>query len=609
MAVLPLESLPRGFRFHPTDEELVNHYLKGKINGRINSEVVVIPEVDVCKCEPWDLPDKSVIRSDDPEWFFFSPRDRKYPSGHRSNRATKAGYWKATGRDRMIKTKPPGSTIIGMKKTLVFHRGRAPKGVRTNWIIHEYRTTEFEFDSGEQGSFVLCRLFKKPEEKSPSSIVDGVDGNVDEMESGGLSPTPTRFLPGETQQGTDTLEEFAALLNFQDMQENLQPFFNSLDTQSTRRPEDKGDHATTYPLRPEESHRNNNGASAIGDHEADPEVDFILGELNEFLSPEYEQLDFDQLPPISSSSFCDNVYQGPHMFQDNYVEQDLVTELLDGVVNNQKEDFSEVTDTQKDSILMDVPDHLICTLQVSSWDCVSGKENGTGSDADTIPVTMQEGQDIDTSGRCYCSAFPSSSSSQMNNSNNYNETRTDEINLLPETENAVWLQSGTIKIRTRQQLPDVNNLTARQGSVRRNLKLQNEIDKGSMVICSGLSSKKDDNEVNSVIPKAGVCAEHQTAEDTEVSRSLFLDDVEGTSDHDDATSTEAMAAFSEISLESKSKPRQRRRATHENDDKLKGLSLHSDTPRTVSISITRASVVQLAILLLICVVIRWYLSS
>ena len=53
---MELKALPLGFRFHPTDEELVRHYLKGKITGQINSEVEVIPEIDVCKCEPWDLP-------------------------------------------------------------------------------------------------------------------------------------------------------------------------------------------------------------------------------------------------------------------------------------------------------------------------------------------------------------------------------------------------------------------------------------------------------------------------------------------------------------------------------------------------------------------------
>lgn len=55
MAVLSLNSLPLGFRFRPTDEELVDFYLRMKINGH-NDEVSVISEIDVCKREPWDLP-------------------------------------------------------------------------------------------------------------------------------------------------------------------------------------------------------------------------------------------------------------------------------------------------------------------------------------------------------------------------------------------------------------------------------------------------------------------------------------------------------------------------------------------------------------------------
>ncbi|KAK4349615.1 hypothetical protein RND71_032370 [Anisodus tanguticus] len=154
-------SLPPGFRFHPTDDELVGYYLKRKTDG-LEIELEVIPEIDLYKFDPWELPEKSFLPKNDMEWFFFCPRDKKYPNGSRTNRATKAGYWKATGKDRKV-TCHDQAAVVGYRKTLVFYRGRAPLGDRTDWVMHEYRLCD-DVSRGApnfQGPFALCRIIKR----------------------------------------------------------------------------------------------------------------------------------------------------------------------------------------------------------------------------------------------------------------------------------------------------------------------------------------------------------------------------------------------------------------------------------------------------------------
>ena len=76
------------------------------------------------------------------EWYFFSLHDRKYATGQRTNRATRSGYWKATGKDRPISIsgrRVGAGAMVGMRKTLVFYQGRAPRGSKTEWAMHEFR--------------------------------------------------------------------------------------------------------------------------------------------------------------------------------------------------------------------------------------------------------------------------------------------------------------------------------------------------------------------------------------------------------------------------------------------------------------------------------------
>lgn len=55
MNALKAISLPPGFGFHPTDVELISHYLKRRNSG-LMVDLEVIPELDIYKREPWDLP-------------------------------------------------------------------------------------------------------------------------------------------------------------------------------------------------------------------------------------------------------------------------------------------------------------------------------------------------------------------------------------------------------------------------------------------------------------------------------------------------------------------------------------------------------------------------
>ncbi|KAH7351876.1 hypothetical protein KP509_19G018400 [Ceratopteris richardii] len=120
----------------------------------------VIAEVDLYRHDPWELPSFSCIANRESEaWYFFHSSDKKYPKGHRTNRATASGYWKATGRDRSIYDSK-SRTPLGVKKTLVFYKGRAPSGARTDWVMHEYQLVSASADRSSP-PLVVCRIVKK----------------------------------------------------------------------------------------------------------------------------------------------------------------------------------------------------------------------------------------------------------------------------------------------------------------------------------------------------------------------------------------------------------------------------------------------------------------
>ncbi|KAK1696234.1 hypothetical protein QYE76_012931 [Lolium multiflorum] len=197
-------NLPPGFRFHPTDEELVAHYLCARAAGRA-APVSIIAELDLYRFSPWELPERALFGAR--EWYFFTPRDRKYPNGSRPNRAAGAGYWKATGADKPV---VHAGRTVGIKKALVFYHGKPPRGVKTDWIMHEYRLAGADASSaaknkkGKDGTlrlddWVLCRLYnKKNEWEKMQQDKAAVAAEASQSTSCGETRTPESEIDNDT---------------------------------------------------------------------------------------------------------------------------------------------------------------------------------------------------------------------------------------------------------------------------------------------------------------------------------------------------------------------------------------------------------------------------
>ncbi|XP_062226866.1 NAC domain-containing protein 90-like [Phragmites australis] len=176
--------LPPGYRFYPTEEELICFYLRNKLDSLRDDIERVIPVVDVYSVDPWQL---SEIHErlcggagEGEPWFYFCPRQEREARGGRPSRTTPSGYWKAAGTPGVVYS--TDRRAIGMKKTMVFYRGRAPLGTKTMWKMNEYRALQYaaaatgatdgSYSSAHaaappslppqlRSEFSLCRLYTK----------------------------------------------------------------------------------------------------------------------------------------------------------------------------------------------------------------------------------------------------------------------------------------------------------------------------------------------------------------------------------------------------------------------------------------------------------------
>ncbi|ERN13043.1 hypothetical protein AMTRI_Chr11g151070 [Amborella trichopoda] len=167
---------PIGYRFYPTEEELLSFYLKNKLDGNREAQIDrIIPLVDIYSYDPWQLPARAAEANigDGEQWFFFVRIQERETHGGRPNRIAPSGYWKATGTPGYVYSSNNG--VIGLRKSLVFYTGRAPYGRKTKWKMNEYKLRIVETNGDDVASssshgattfavrreMSLCRIYVK----------------------------------------------------------------------------------------------------------------------------------------------------------------------------------------------------------------------------------------------------------------------------------------------------------------------------------------------------------------------------------------------------------------------------------------------------------------
>ncbi|XP_023531750.1 NAC domain-containing protein 104-like [Cucurbita pepo subsp. pepo] len=172
--------LPPGFRFYPTDEELVVHFLHRKA-ALLPCHPDVIPDLALFPYDPWELPGKALGEGN--QWYFYS---RKTDA-----RVTANGYWNPLGRDEPVVASATAE-VVGMKKYFLFHVGDA----KTNWVMHEYRLYNAASAAAagrssrrrgrpkrDYSKWVLCRVYEEEEEEGAElSCLDEVFLTLDDLD-------------------------------------------------------------------------------------------------------------------------------------------------------------------------------------------------------------------------------------------------------------------------------------------------------------------------------------------------------------------------------------------------------------------------------------------
>ncbi|GAV87148.1 NAM domain-containing protein, partial [Cephalotus follicularis] len=136
--------LPAGYRFYPTDEELLFYYLYERKSKGCIKYSNIIRDLDVYNYPSEQLRNFAYDNGDN-RMYFFASLNKKYENGLRANRRVPGGYWKASQKSQDVKDRYRNR---GTKISLAYYMDnynddvqlhKDANGEKTNWLMKEYR--------------------------------------------------------------------------------------------------------------------------------------------------------------------------------------------------------------------------------------------------------------------------------------------------------------------------------------------------------------------------------------------------------------------------------------------------------------------------------------
>ncbi|VFQ78507.1 unnamed protein product [Cuscuta campestris] len=168
-----LSELPSGYRFRPTDGELVVDYLRKKILDQ-TMPPNRIRTLNIYESRPIELYQMYRVTAKENACYFFTTRKKKYPNGTRTARTTGKGFWKSTTGDQAVVV---GDTTVGWKRSLVYHQGTTQENVKTDWLMQEYtlnpNSLPADMANGQVADdYALVKIYHKNMMKSNSFVME-----------------------------------------------------------------------------------------------------------------------------------------------------------------------------------------------------------------------------------------------------------------------------------------------------------------------------------------------------------------------------------------------------------------------------------------------------